>query len=185
MVSGPSGSGKTTLAEAVVRVPGLKGVVRRSISCTTRPRRRGEREGRDYFFLTEAQFMRLRSDKKILEWTRYLGYYYGTPKRFVDEQLAHGAHLIMCLDLRGACRLKRLYPRQAVKVFVTPPSLAVLRTRIKMRSPSTSEEEVCRRLRRAKDELAAAGGYDYRVRNDVLRRAVERFAGIINKVVRC
>jgi len=87
IVSGPSGSGKTTLASSVLKSPELKNRLIKSISLTTRPRRPGEKDKKDYFFVPEERFKKLLKAKKILEWTRYLGYYYATPKDFVESQL--------------------------------------------------------------------------------------------------
>ena len=98
VVSGPSGSGKTSLAHSLLAGARLKGKVIKSVSLTTRKKRTGEREGKDYFFASEAEFKRLLKAKKILEWTRYLGYYYGTPKSFIDRQLKKGKNILLCLD---------------------------------------------------------------------------------------
>ena len=179
VVSGPSGSGKTTLAQAVRKAPGLRKNVSRSVSFTTRPKRCKEKEGRDYFFVSTAQFKKLRSQQKILEWTRYLGYYYGTPKQELDRQLAAGRNMILCLDVRGARKVKRLYPRDSVTIFVVPPSLEVLKERIQKRCSKTGAQEIAGRLKAAQEELKAASGYEYRIVNEELSRSVHELSGII------
>ncbi|MFA5095896.1 MAG: guanylate kinase [Candidatus Omnitrophota bacterium] len=181
VISGPSGSGKTTLLKKVLRSKALKRKFSKSVSVTTRLRRSGEREGKDYFFVKPAEFSRLRKSKKILEWTRYLGYYYGTKKDFVEEMLRAGRNLALCLDLKGALKLKRLYPRNAVTVFIDPPSLAELRRRIAGRCPRTKPEEVNKRVKLAVAELQNARRYDYVVKNKNLARAEKRLKGIILK----
>lgn len=123
VISGPSGSGKTTLTEEILKQKELKNRLKRSISFTTRPRRPGEEDKKDYFFISGEEFKRKLKAKKILEWTRYLGYYYGTHKELVDSALAQEKHILLCVDLKGAASLKQLYPGNAVTIFVMPPSI--------------------------------------------------------------
>ncbi len=172
VISGPSGSGKTTLAEALLKDTYLKRRLVRSVSFTTRPRRTGERAGRDYFFITTQEFRRNLADKKILESTKYLGYYYGTPKRFVEGQLKNRKSVLLCLDYNGARRLKRLYPRHTVTIFVMPSSLEALSHRIRGRCSKTAKEEIRQRLLLAKKELLRAKAYDYRLVNEELPVAI-------------
>ncbi|MDD5347010.1 MAG: guanylate kinase [Candidatus Omnitrophica bacterium] len=180
VLSGPSGSGKTTLARAVLADKSLGRSLVRSISFTTRPRRRGEREGKDYFFLTSDEFRRNLRGQKILEWTRYLGYYYGTARDFVDRTLQRSKGLILCLDLKGAQRIKSLYPKDSVTVFVMPPSLEELFRRIQGRRRETGAE-IRKRIAVAKREIAACGSYDYCLVNSDLRRAITRLKTIIRQ----
>lgn len=179
--SGPSGSGKTTLRDTLLKDAKFKGRIFKSVSFTTRPRRTRERSKRDYFFISEADFQRARKEKKILEWTRYLGYYYGTSQEFVRRALSQGRNLILCLDLKGARRVKRLYPENTVSVFVLAPSLKVLRSRIEKRCQKTPEKETCRRLELAAKEMKAASSFDYRVVNNNLKQAVADLKGVILK----
>ena len=178
VLSGPSGSGKTTLAKAMLRVPRLKRFLVRSISFTTRPRRRGERNAKDYFFVSDREFRRKRAQQKILEWTRYLGYYYGTARDFVDGNLRQAKSLILCLDIRGARRVKKLYPASSVTVFIMPPSVAELFQRLTRRARETRSEEIRRRLRIARSEMRAAQGFDYRLVNQDLRKAIRELKAI-------
>ena len=181
VISGPSGSGKTTLAAALVKDKGLAPRLAKSISVTTRPRRAGERQGLDYFFLRRQDFLRQRREKKILEWTRYLGYYYGTPREFVEGKLALGESVVFCLDSRGVAQLSRLYPEDTCTIFVIPPSLAELEQRIKRRSPQVARREVKNRLRLARRELSLADSYDYRIVNTKFSRALEDLKRIVRE----
>lgn len=183
VISGPSGSGKTTLLARLLLNKSLKHKLAKSVSITTRPKRSGEREGRDYYFVKLEEFRRLNKAKKILEWTRYLGYYYGTKKEFLEEKLRRGKHLALCLDLKGALKIKRLYPKNTVAIFVQPPSINELRKRIKRRCSKTKEEEVERRVKLAQAELANSSRYDYIVKNKNLAKAGNCLNNIILKEI--
>jgi guanylate kinase len=179
VISGPSGSGKTTLAASLLEQPDLRGKLCRSISVTTRPPRTGERNKRDYFFISKAEFKRRLKAKKILEWTTYLGYYYGTDKEFVEDRLLRYKGIVLCLDVVGAMRLKRVYHKRVVTIFVLPPSRKELYRRIRQRSLSTPEHEIAGRLAVAREEIKAAKGYDYRLVNRDLTKAIERLKRIV------
>lgn len=182
VLSGPSGSGKTTLADGLVSARSLKGRIARSVSFTTRPRRGTERHGKDYFFISREEFLRLKKAKKILEWTRYLGYYYGTARDFVTQQLGRSRGLIFCLDIRGARQIKAAFPRRAVTIFIMPPSIEELARRIKTRC-RTGAEEIARRVAAARREVRAARTYDYVVINDRLAGAHRQLRAIIEAYV--
>jgi guanylate kinase len=179
VISGPSGSGKTTLAQALVKDKRLAPRLAKSISVTTRPRRAGERQGRFYFFLGRKEFLKKRRVKKILEWTRYLGYYYGTPREFVERKLALGKSMVFCLDSRGVAQLKKIYPEQLRTIFVIPPSLAELEQRIIRRSPKIARDEIKKRLRLAQRELSLAGRYDFRIINIRFSQALDALRKIV------
>lgn len=179
VISGPSGSGKTTLLKNLLKTKDLKNRLIRSISFTTRPKRPGEKDGRDYFFINEQEFRRKREAKKLLEWTRYLGYYYATSKDFFKSQFARDRHLILCLDIKGALKIKRLYPKDTVNIFVMPPSLGALRDRIKKRGNKAKKEETRQRLGLAKEELLASQTYDYCVVNKDLDKTLKKLKEVI------
>ena len=183
VISGPSGSGKTTLLKRALLHKPLKSKLAKSISLTTRPKRSGEREAKDYFFISPGKFRQLNKAKKILEWTRYLGYYYGTKRDYLEEKLKQGRHLALCLDLRGALKLKKLYPENTVTIFVQPPSINELRKRIKGRCSRTRLEEVEKRVKLAVAELKNARKYDHIVKNKNLAKAQERLKYIILKEI--
>jgi len=179
VVSGPSGSGKTTLIRRLLSSRRLNYALAKSVSFTTRPKRSGEKEGQDYFFLSEKGFRQKLKAKKILEWTRYLGYYYATPKDLVDDYLNQGRYLILCLDVRGAWRIKRIYPKNTITIFILPPSLEALRKRITKRSSKAKAKELTLRLNLAKKESLAAKQYDHCLVNKNLPGAVKRLHRII------
>ena len=146
VISGPSGSGKTTLLSSLIQDKKIAKLLVKSCSLTTRPKRWKEREGKEYFFVAPKEFRRLLKAKKILEWTRYLGYYYGTPKEYLEKQLRGSKSVGLCLDLKGAEILKKIYPNNTVTIFVLPPSLSVLKERIQNRCRQTNQQEVKQRM---------------------------------------
>jgi len=184
VISGPSGSGKTTLVKNVLLDKLLKNKLAKSISITTRPKRSGERHGRDYFFVSPQDFQRLVKSKKILEWTRYLGYYYGTKKDFLEEKMKAAKHLALCLDLNGAKALKKLYPKNTVTIFIDIPSINELRRRIQGRCAKTKQEEINERLKLAEIELKNSHAYDYVLKNKNLTQASIKLRDIILKEIR-
>lgn len=179
MVLGPSGSGKTTLAKELLKDKTLNELLVKSTSFTTRPKRSAEGNKKDYFFISAKEFKQKLKAKKILEWTKYLGYYYATPKEFVEKQLKNKKNLLLCLDLKGANKIKQHYPDNSVTIFINPPSLGALRRRIESRCHKTRAEEVSLRLALAKKELQAAYQYDYCIMNKNLRQAIKSLKNII------
>lgn len=184
ILSGPSGAGKTTLLRRLVKAPALKNRLVRSISLTTRPRRSREKEGVDYFFITPRQFQQRRRAKKILEWTKYIGYYYATPKEALSQYSARGKHIILCLDVKGALGLKRLYPQEAKLIFIIPPVLEVLKERIEKRCQRTNAKEIKERLKLAEEEMEACRRYDYSLVNKNLEETTKELERIILKEIR-
>ena len=178
IICGPSGSGKTTLLTSLIKDKKISRLLKKSCSITTRPKRTGEIEGKDYFFASGEQFGRLLKAKKILEWTRYLGYDYGTPKGPLERQLKAGRNLGLCLDLKGARILKKLYPKNTVTIFVLPPSLDVLKQRIENRCRKTNKQEVAQRIGLARKELLAASQFDYCILNKNLQIALRELKDI-------
>jgi len=179
VISGPSGSGKTTLVKAVLGDTLLKGKMARSVSFTTRPPRSGEKDTRDYFFISEQEFKKKLREKKILEWTNYLGYYYGTPQDFVEKQLRKSRGMIFCIDFKGTMRIRRIFPRDTVTIFILPSSIEELSKRIHKRCSKTKEEEIQKRLRLAEREVALSKKYDYRLVNEDLDKTIGELKGII------
>lgn len=179
VISGPSGTGKTTLIKSLLKDKDIKRILKKSISFTTRPKRMNEKDGKDYFFITQDKFKELLKRKKILEWTKYLDYYYATPKDYLNEQLRKARHVVLCLDTKGAARIKRLYPHNTVTIFILPPKIETLRQRIRLRSKRAREKNLLKRLSLAKREIAASVGYDYRIVNDDLRVALKKLKDIV------
>ena len=178
VICGPSGSGKTTLLASLIQDKKIGQLLVKSCSLTTRPKRSGEKEAREYFFVTAAEFKRRLKAKKILEWTRYLGYYYGTPKESLERQLKSGKNLGLCLDLKGAAALKKLYPENTVTVFVLPPSLGALKNRMKNRCQKTGHKELAQRMLLARQELRQANKFDYCIVNQNLKTALGKLKKI-------
>ena len=175
VISSPSGGGKTTVVERLrQQMPRLV----RSVSVTTRPPRPGERDGRDYQFISRGTFQRLRRSGALLEWARVHGAYYGTPKRPIERALADGRDVILSIDVQGARQIRRRFGHRAVLVFLRPPSMEQLRRRLMRRRTETSVA-VRRRLAAAKRELACSAWYDDTVVNDWLQRTMARMRRIL------
>jgi guanylate kinase len=174
IISAPSGSGKTTLCQKLVkRMP----YIVRSISLTTRPPRKGEKEGRDYYFVTRQEFEKQKRRKNLLEWAKNFGYYYGTPKDKVLKLLAGGTDVILAIDVKGAMKIKKLYPK-GVFIFILPPSMPELRNRLRKRRRDISLE-IDKRMKVARRELSYLPRYTYAVVNDNLKKATDRLEAII------
>jgi guanylate kinase len=166
IVSGPSGSGKSTLVEKILELPGTM----LSISCTTRQPRKTEGDGRWYNFVTEFEFQQMVARGDFLEYAQVFGKnWYGTPRKSIDEALAQKKDLVLEIDVQGALQVKHKLPG-AVAVFVLPPSRAELENRIRARGQD-SEDEIARRLERARQEMLNYSSYDFAIINDDLERA--------------
>ncbi|MBQ3508878.1 MAG: guanylate kinase [Peptococcaceae bacterium] len=175
VLSGPSGTGKGTVC-GVVRNH-LGDAVRYSISATTRKPRTGEEHGREYFFFTKEEFETLRDQNGFLEWAQVYDNYYGTPRAFVEEVLASGKDCILEIDPQGALQVRKATD-EAVLVFIAPPSLEELRSRLTGRG-TESAEEVEKRLSCAESELAYRDKYDYIIINDDVETAAAKMEAIL------
>jgi guanylate kinase len=174
IVSAPSGAGKTTISK---RALGTAGGVEMSVSATTRAPRSGELEGRDYTFLSREEFERRRDRGEFAEWAEVHDSLYGTPKAPIDAALASGRDMLLDIDVQGAKQMKTRY-REAVAVFVLPPSEAELERRLRGRGTDT-EEVIQKRLARAKAEMAEYVSYDYLIINRRIDESVATFAAIV------
>ncbi len=175
VISGPSGAGKGTLVDRLVA---QRPECVFSVSATTRPRREGESDGVQYEFVTREEFERRRSAGQFLEWAEVHGQLYATPARFVDEGVRAGRIVVLDVDVQGGASVRRAR-RDAVSVFVYPPSIDALRRRLLGRR-SDPPEVVERRLRNAPGELSQYREYDYLVMNDELEQAVARLVAIVD-----
>ena len=175
IVSGPSGSGKSTLVQRVLQMPGTMA----SRSCTTRPRRVTESSGKCYDFVTEAEFEAMAARGEFLERARVFGKYsYGTPKKWLEESRAKGIDLVLEIDVQGAAQVKEKLP-ESVAIFILPPSRAELERRLRGRGQD-SDEEIARRLAKARAEIEAFGKYyDYCVVNEDVERAGREVEAIV------
>jgi guanylate kinase len=174
VLSSPSGGGKTTLAHKLLARD--KNILR-SVSATTRKPRAGEKNGKDYFFLTQARFKKLRAQRAFLEWAPVHGQFYGTPKPWVLQQLRKGRDVLLVIDVQGGRSIRRLYPK-ALLIFLVPPSLKVLKERLARRQ-SESPASLRLRLKAAREEMKAGKGYPHRVVNDKLPQAVKEVSRIL------
>jgi len=178
ILSAPSGGGKTTIARELLSRRDDLGY---SVSCTTRSPRPGEVDGRDYYFLSRADFARRRAHGEFAESAEVHGNLYGTLRSEVERVLGSGKHVIMDIDVQGASQFMRAFP-QSVTIFVLPPSAEVLLERLRQRK-TESREELAKRLLSALQELQAVEGYEYVVVNDDLAKAVHRVSAIIDAEV--
>jgi guanylate kinase len=174
VLSGPSGVGKGTVcAELRRRMPELV----YSVSATTRPPRVGEKEGVNYFFLTREQFQDMIRRDALLEYTEYVGNYYGTPREFVERTIAQGKDIILEIEVQGALQVKRKFP-EGIFVFLLPPSIEALKERIIGRG-TEAPEVIAHRLAVAAEEIEQVRHYQYAVINDEIEAACARIQSII------
>ncbi|MBI2743767.1 MAG: guanylate kinase [Chlamydiales bacterium] len=174
VLSAPAGTGKTTLVRMLrEEFP----VITESISCTTRPPRAGELAGEDYHFLTDQEFKERIKSGDFLEHAEVFGYHYGTSKAFVVKQQEAGRHVFLVIDTQGAMQLKKR-KFEAIYIFISPPSLDELKTRLINRK-TEDEESMKRRLSWAEEELKQAVNYDYHIVNQNLNIAYDILRSIV------
>lgn len=177
VITGPSGVGKGTLVKSLLlNNPNLY----LSISATTRQPRLGEVDGQDYFFKTPTEFEAMIENQQLLEWAQYAGNYYGTWRSPVEEQIKQGKIVILEIEVLGARQVKKVFPK-ALLLFILPPSLEVLESRLKSRN-TDSEEAIMKRLAKAKEEILASNEFDYQIVNDSLEVAKTQIEKILNSI---
>ncbi len=174
VLSGFSGAGKGTLVKQLIQKYDNYAL---SVSMTTREPREGERDGVEYFFTTRERFEEAIVQNGLVEHALYCGNYYGTPRAYVEEQLAAGKNVILEIEIQGALKIKKKFP-ESLLVFVTPPSAEELRRRLEGRGSETPEA-VARRLARAAEESEGIEAYDYIVVNDKLEECVEELHRLV------
>lgn len=174
VVSGFSGAGKGTLMKALLERHHNYAL---SVSATTRNPREGEEDGREYFFVSEEQFEEMIAGEQLIEYARYVNHYYGTPRQYVENQMAEGKDVILEIEIQGALKIKEKFP-EAVLIFVAPPSAEELKRRLTGRGTESSDV-IAARLSRAAEEAAGMEAYDYLLVNDDLDQAVEQLHQII------
>ena len=174
VVSAPSATGKSTLAQRLVAAVGDLAF---SVSYTTRERRSGEADGRDYHFIPEEEFRRMIDAGAFLEWAEVFGHSYGTGAEETRAALRDGRDLLLDIDVQGAAQVRRHHP-EAVSIFIMPPDFATLSGRLHQRGRD-DEGEMQRRLRVSAREVGEYESYRYVVVNDRLERAVEELHAIV------
>lgn len=174
VISGFSGAGKGTLVKELMKRYDNYAL---SVSATTRMPRTGEVNGREYFFKTREEFMKMIDEDKLIEYAEYVGNFYGTPKEYVDEQLNSGKDVILEIEIQGALKIKEKFP-DTLLLFVTPPSACELKNRLVGRGTEDSNT-IESRLKRASEEAQGIEKYDYFVINDDLDECVVRTHDII------
>lgn len=173
VLSGPSGAGKGTICKEILESDKVK----LSVSMTTRAPRAGEKEGINYYFVSEEEFKKIVDEKGFLEYAQVYGNYYGTPKLEVLDLMNDGLDVVLEIDIQGALQIREAYP-QAIFIFILPPTMAELRKRITGRGSET-EESLQRRLGAALEEVSYIDKYDYCIINENLKEAVNRAKAII------
>lgn len=191
VISGFAGSGKGTICKELMR---LHDQYAFSVSATTRDKRPGEVDGKDYFFITKERFEEMIANDELLEYAQYVSNFYGTPRKYVEEQLKQGKDVILEIECQGALHVKEIFP-EAVLFFVMPPTVREIYNRLKKRGTET-EEVIMKRMRRGQEEAEAIDRYDYLLVNDDLdetvqllhetvccaRNAVERNAAFLGEI---
>ena len=175
IISAPSGAGKTTICDAVVKKN--KNIVY-SISTTTRTPRKGEKNGKEYFFVTEQQFKNAIKQKQFVEWAKVHNNYYGTSKKILESIISKGKDVLLDIDVQGAIKIKKQY-KNALMIFIMTPSLKVLKQRLIKRNKD-SKQIIDIRLKNAEKEISYIDKYDYLVINDKLPESIKQVENIIS-----
>jgi guanylate kinase len=174
VVSGPSGAGKGTICKNLLNVK--KDIVV-SVSATTRSPRAGEVDGKEYFFISKEKFKKMIEKDEFIEYAKVYDNYYGTPRRFVEENLEKGFDVLLEIDIQGALQVKERY-QEGVFVFILPPSMQELKNRITRRG-TESEREILKRFEAAYKEINYVSRYNYFIINDKVEDATEKLRAII------
>lgn len=174
VITGPSGVGKGTIVQSLLQRHARLSV---SVSATTRQPRKGEVEGKDYYFVSREEFEQAIANNELLEWAEYAGNYYGTPKARVKAQLEQGNSIILEIELVGARKIANIFP-DALRIFILPPSIKELEQRIRKRGKN-SEESIAKRLEIAKAEIAASQEFDLEIVNQDLETAIAQIEAAI------
>lgn len=179
IISGPSGVGKGSIIQPLVKNKALD--LNYSISHTTRKARALEVDGVNYFFVDENKFKQMIANHELLEYACFCDNYYGTSVKFVDEMLAQGHNVVLEIEVEGALQVRKLR-QDAIAIFITPPSIEILKQRLIKRS-SEDENKINKRLKQAEYELSKLNEYDYIVCNDDLDKCMHEVQTIIERKI--
>ena len=180
IISAPSGTGKTTLCKGIRKIfPEINW----SISYTTRFRRPNEIDGKDYNFISKNTFDEHIKNKKLAEWENVYGSLYGTAKKTLNDAIKEKLFLLLELDVKGALKLKKLYPKNTISIFIIPPSFEDLKKRLKLRN-TESEDVIKIRLKRFEEEINYKSKFDYIMYNDILEIATNELVEIVKQIRR-
>ncbi|MFQ6606419.1 MAG: guanylate kinase [Fidelibacterota bacterium] len=176
-ISAPSGAGKTTICRLLQRrISGLTF----SVSYTTRPKRGNEQEGVDYHFITKEEFEKKIKQGEFAEYEKVHDQYYGTAKQVLEDTIRHNRMLLLEVDVKGALSIKRLYSQQTLTLFILPPDIKDLETRLRKRG-TESEQSIEKRLQRIQNELSYKDQFEYQIINDDVERATKQIIEIIKQ----
>ncbi|WP_159990325.1 guanylate kinase [Pelistega ratti] len=174
MVSAPSGAGKSSLVNALLK---QHPDIHLSISCTTRPARPGEENGREYHFVSVEAFTQWKEEDNLLEWAEVHGNFYGTPRSFVEEKIKKGQSILLEIDWQGARQVRQQFP-DVIDIFILPPSIEELEKRLHHRGQD-SDSVISRRLLAASSEIAHADEFEYVIINDSFDIALAQLEYIV------
>jgi len=177
--SAPSGAGKTTIVKEILKE--FSQIIF-SISATTRPKRKSEKYGVEYFFLTEAEFKQKIENEEFIEWEKFYDYYYGTLKSFISVNIEAGRPVLLELDVKGALTIKGLYP-YAHLIYISPPSFDELVKRLRERN-TENEADFTKRIERAKMELELKNEFDFVIENQELGKAITEAKSLVRKILK-
>jgi guanylate kinase len=179
VIVAPSGTGKSTMIKRLRNdFPSLV----ESVSYTTRPIRPGEVEGKSYFFISREEFLKMRERNDFLEWAEVHGNFYGTSKKFVEDSLNEGKHLLFDLDVQGTDSIKAYFGNRANVIFISPPSIEELEKRLRNRG--TEDTQVINiRLNNAQKELLRKNDFDFLIYNDDIENAYKGLSEITQKIL--
>ena len=174
VISGFSGSGKGTLMKRLIQDYDSYSL---SVSATTRDPRPGETDGKEYFFVSRERFFEMLKNNELLEYASYVDNFYGTPRKYVEEEMAKGKDVILEIEMQGALKIKAKFP-ESVLVFITPPGVSELWERLKNRG-TESDEAIRKRMAKAAQEAEGIEAYDYILINDNLDKTVKHLNYLI------
>ncbi|MFA6236684.1 MAG: guanylate kinase [Bacteriovorax sp.] len=179
VIVAPSGTGKSTMIKRLKE--DFPSIVE-SVSYTTRPKRPGEVDGKSYFFIPREEFLKMRERDEFLEWAEVHGNFYGTSKKFVEDSLEEGKHLLFDLDVQGTDSIKSYFGDQANVVFISPPSVEELEKRLRHRGTENTQV-INLRLMNAQKELLRKNDFDFLIYNDDIENAYKRLSEITQKIL--